>query len=662
MRRPALPDRLAPAFALAALSLLIALATRLALSVAARDGLPPGVLPIVEIFGFGLLYDLSTAVYFVTPLVLALALVPDRLARWHALRILGMGVVLVLTFVLLLSAVAEWFFWEEFGARFNFIAVDYLLYSQEVLGNIRESYPVGRILAVLGVLTLVLWLPLARRVYAAAAAPWPWRARLIGVGVWLGLVAAFTLGLDQELKDRSPNDTVNELAGNGIYSFFAANRRNELDFERFYAALPQDDAFAITRRTLAADGGEWLPQPAGGVKRLFPARTAPRRLNVVLVSIESMGAEFLGAYGDGRGLTPNLDRLARESLWFSRVYATGNRTVRGLEALSLALPPTPGQSIVRRPRNEHLASLGGVLEDLGYEVSFAYGGYGYFDNMNTFFGANDYRVFDRTDMASERIGFANVWGVADEYLFDEVLARLDHLATAGGSAGEARPFFVHIMTTSNHRPYTYPAGRIDIPPGSGREGAVKYADWAIGHFLEQARRRPWFDDTVFVITADHGANARGTVQIPVDKYRIPVFFYAPRHIAPRRVDRLMSQIDIPPTLLGLLGVAYEGKFFGRDMLHAPPDGDRAFVANYQTLGYLKNGKMVVLRPRVAPQVFRLDERGLPGQPVADPDLAREAVALYQSAAHLFRTGLYRDEEQPRFPATMTARRGSAGSG
>lgn len=656
MKTPALPNRLAPAFALAGLSLLIAFLTRLVLVIAARDGLPPGILPLVESFAFGLLYDMATAVYFVAPVVVALGLLPDRVARWHGSRILGMAVVLGLTFVLLLTAVAEWFFWEEFGARFNFIAVDYLLYSQEVLGNIRESYPVGRILAGLAVVTLLLWLPLIRRVYGAAAAPWPWRSRAGWIVGWVGLVAVLTMGLDQDLKNRSPNDTVNELAGNGIYSFFAANRRNELDFERFYAALPRDEAFAITRRTLAADGGEWLVQANGGVKRRFPAKTVPRRLNVVLVSIESMGAEFLGAYGDARGLTPNLDRLARESLWFSRVYATGNRTVRGLEALSLALPPTPGQSIVRRPGNEHLASLAGVLEDMGYEVTFAYGGYGYFDNMNAFFRANDYHVFDRTDMAAESIGFANVWGVADEYLFDEVLARLNRLTAARGTARDARPFFVHIMTTSNHRPYTYPPGRIDIPSGSGREGAVKYADWAIGHFLEQARRQPWFDDTVFVITADHGANARGTVQIPVDRYLIPVFFYAPKHIAPQRVDRLMSQIDIPPTLLGLLGIEYEGKFFGRDMLHAPPAGDRAFVANYQTLGYLKHGRMVVLRPRVAPEVFRLNERGLPEQPVADPDLAREAVALYQTAAYLFRSGLYRDEEQPPPRPTITAQR------
>jgi phosphoglycerol transferase MdoB-like AlkP superfamily enzyme len=201
------------------------------------------------------------------------------------------------------------------------------------------------------------------------------------------------------------------------------------------------------------------------------------------------------------------------------------------------------------------------------------------------------------------------------------------------------------MTTSNHRPYTYPPGRIDIPSGTGREGAVKYSDHAIGRFLAQARERPWFDDTVFVITADHGANARGTTRIPVDKYRIPLFVYAPKHVAPRRIDRLMSQIDIAPTLLGLLDFDYYSKFFGRDVLNAPPQSDRAFVANYQTLGYLKGERLALLHPKRRSEVFRVDAAGNVVASVRDPAMVREAISFYSIASYVFRRGLYRDEEQ-----------------
>jgi phosphoglycerol transferase MdoB-like AlkP superfamily enzyme len=334
--------------------------------------------------------------------------------------------------------------------------------------------------------------------------------------------------------------------------------------------------------------------------------------------------------------------VAQQSLWFSNAYSTGNRTVRGLEALTLALPPTPGQSIVRRPKNEGLFTLGSVLEDNDYEVYYAYGGYGYFDNMNAFFGANDYHIIDRSDIPRDRIHFANAWGVADEILFDHMLRVLDK---DHRKHGEKTPFFAHIMTVSNHRPYTYPAGSVDIPPGTGRDGAVKYSDFAVGRFLENARSRPWFENTIFVITADHGANARGTMEIPIDKYRIPVFFYAPGRIAPQRVDRLMSQIDIAPTILGFTGLGYYSKFFGRDMLRARPESDRAFVANYQTLGYMRDGTLVTLQPKRKVSISSIDADGRIIAALDQPALAEEAAAFYQTASFLFRSGLYRDEEQ-----------------
>jgi phosphoglycerol transferase MdoB-like AlkP superfamily enzyme len=602
-----------------------------------------------RIFIYGLGFDLVTACYVVAPVVLWLALVPDRIARSWPHRMAALLMVAALVFTALLLAVSEWLFWDEFGSRFNFIAVDYLLYTQEVLGNIWQSYPVGRVLVGLLALALGCAFVLRRVAWHAAAAPLSWRAAGVVVAIG-GFVCAGTLRwVDSDMKNFSAHDAANDLAGNGLYEFFAANYRNELSYDRHYATLPQAEAMALVRDALAAEG------PA--TERRMTSPRPEQRLNVVLVSVESLGAEFLGRYGNAQGLTPNLDRLAGESLWFSRVYATGNRTVRGMEALSLALPPTPGQSIVRRPNNDMLFSLGSVFEDKDYAVIFAYGGYGYFDNMNAFFDANDYRSVDRRAIPSGRVQHETVWGVADEHLFDQVLEEIDREL----KARPERPFFVHVMTTSNHRPYTYPGGRIDIPSGSGRNGAVKYTDYAIGEFLAKARSKRWFDDTVFVLTADHGANARGTTRIPIDKYLIPVMVYSPKHVTPRRVDRLMSQIDIPPTLLGLLDFDYYSKFFGRDVLRSPPDSDRAFVANYQTLGYLAGDRLALLHPRRRTETFRVDADKNIVSAIDDPQLVREAIAFYSTASYVFRSGLYRDEEQtpPEQRAVLTrARNGS----
>lgn len=620
---------------------IISLLTRCALAFRPDVGGGPG--EMMGAFAIGAGFDLIAAVFLLGPLVLWLAWLPNRIARWRLHRLLVAGGVALVIFSLLLTAVSEWIFWDEFSSRFNFIAVDYLMYSQEVLGNIWQSYPVGKILIALAGLSLALAWPLSRIVWDALAQPLGWRSRLAGSLVALLLPVALFYSISSTDKNRFSSDALNELAGNGFYEFAAAARNNEMDFMRLYASLPDKEAFALVREKLSLSSDGWRSSDEEDRLQTIRGKGVEKHLNVVLISVESLGAEFVGAWGDARGLTPRLDALARESLVFGRVFATGNRTVRGLEALSLALPPTPGQSIVKRPNNGRLFTLGDVFENKGYDTAYIYGGYGYFDNMTEFFSANDYRVIDRRAIPAEKIHYENIWGVADEDLFDLAIAEIDASLAAGKGQ---QPIFAHVMTTSNHRPYTYPSGRIDIPSGSGREGAVKYTDWAIGHFIDEARKKPWFRDTLFVITADHGANARGTSEIPVDKYLIPLLFYAPAHLQPARIERLMSQIDIAPTLLGRLNFSYDSKFFGQDIFRVPPGEERAFVANYQTLGYLRDGRMVTLQPRrkigIAPNAgagaMRLE------RPLDTQMLEREAISWYEAASLAFHRGRYDDED------------------
>jgi phosphoglycerol transferase MdoB-like AlkP superfamily enzyme len=620
---------------------LVSFLTRLALSM--RADVYGDWRELALSFAIGSAYDLISAPFVLAPLILFLALLPNRAARWRLPRLLIGAGLPVSVFLLLFTAVAEWIFWDEFASRFNFIAVDYLVYTHEVIGNIWQSYPVGKILIGLALVSLVVSLPLIRRGWDSAALPLGWTGRLAGILLAIALPVALFYAVSSTSKNRFSNDSLNELAGNGLYEFAAAARNNEMDYMRLYASLPDSEAFAIMREKQSQTADGWRSSDLEDRQYAIRARGAEKRLNVVLVSVESLGAEFIGAWGDARGLTPRIDQLARASLAFGKVYATGNRTVRGLEALTLAIPPTPGQSIVKRPNNGQLFSLGDIFENKGYDTAYLYGGYGYFDNMEAFFANNDYRVIDRQAIAKEKIHYENIWGVADEDLFDQVIAEIDaSLKQSNGS----KPVFAHVMTTSNHRPYTYPEGRIDIPSGSGREGAVKYTDWAIGHFIDEASKKPWFADTVFVITADHGASARGTGEIPIDKYQIPVLFYSPAHIKPQRVERLMSQIDISPTLLGQLNFSYDSKLFGQDIFRLPPGEERAFVANYQSLGYLRDGRLVMLYPRRKVSIAANEHAGTARSenPLADQALQREAIAWYEAASLAFGRGSYLDED------------------
>lgn len=617
----------------AALFLFVAAATRLALLVATGDGVPATAANWLYLFGVGLVYDLVTLIYFAWPLVLWLWLVPRRWheARWGRRALAGLCLLLV--YVLLFVAAAEWVFWDEFQTRFNFIAVDYLVYTNEVIGNIRESYPVGVLLGGLLAASLVLFYP-GRRWRNQPDTTSTFAGRSLVVLAWLVATVLVSVGLRSDLKERSDNSYVNQLAGNGIYEFFAAARASELSYPRFYRSLDSTAAFNRLRSLLQTPDARFVSDDPLDITRDITADKPEQHLNVVLISIESLSAFYSGAYGGNPSLTPELDRLSQDSLMFTRLYASGTRTVRGLEALSLSLPPTPGESIVKRPRNENLFTLASVFNAKGYTSEFLYGGYGAFDNMNYFFGNNGYLVRDRGAIAPERIHQANIWGVADEDLYSLALDEFDRLHAAG------KPFFAHLMTTSNHRPYTFPTGRVDAPQGA-RESAVMYTDWAIGDLLKRARDKPWFDDTVFVITADHCASSGGIASLPVFRYHIPLWIYSPKHVAPGRMDRLMSQIDVGPTVLGLLGMNYRSRFYGADIFRLEPGRERAFVGNYQRLGYLREDRLVELSPRRKLQSVKPDfeKNGL--QPELPPDeaLADDAIAYYQSASYLFSHGL-----------------------
>lgn len=619
------------ALALAIVAIVIAVLTRFTLvALTGFDAVPPKLLP--GILARGLWFDLVVVSFLAAPALLYEALWPNRWRANRADRAIRVSWLWLAVASLLFGAVAELTFWFEFSTRFNFIAVDYLIYTDEVIGNIRESYPVPTILATIGLLAaLTTW---ALRKKVTTYARWSVRSRMTIALVAIFLPTLLVSVANVEQMEGQHNAYAAELSGNGLFTLAAAMRRNELDYDRFYRTIDQQTADA----TLRSIGVERKPllqvldsEQGDPATDVIPFTRRPR--NVILISVESLSASFVGAYGSTQNLTPNLDALARQGMQFDHVFATGTRTVRGLEALSLGTPPVPGQAIVRRPGNEHLATLGELLEHQGFATYFFYGGYGYFDNMNAYFGANDYRIVDRTDIPEDQISFANVWGVADEVLFDQVLRTLDQPAAAH------KPFFAHIMTTSNHRPFTYPDGRIDIPSPGGREGGVKYTDYAIGKFVRDAQHKPWFADTLFVIVADHCAAVAGKTKLPVANYQIPLIFYAPQIVKPTHYADIISQIDIAPTLIEVLGKEGDDHFFGRSVFEAGPSPQRAFISNYQELGYLRDNTLTVLLPKRRVESYRIDPVTLASTPAEiNPRLLTEAIAYYQTAARAFKSG------------------------
>lgn len=541
-------------------------------------------------------------------------------------------------FLMIVNAISECVFWNEFGVRYNFIAVDYLVYTNEVIGNIMESYPiVPMFLGVFLVAVLICWRLFRRKDFSESGngGAVPFLATFV---IYAVLFAGSFFWLRFSYRNlQSSNNYATELQCNGCWNFLEAYSSSTLEYDRFYQMLPEDEAQGLKLalcgqvpvREEAGSAVRQADQPADAAVRMIRDSVPPVRKNIVMITVESLSADFLAAYGNEDGITPNLDTLIEKSLVFDNLYAAGNRSVRGLEALTLCIPPSAGESLIKRPDNAGLFSTGTVLRENGYTTSFIYGGDSYFDNMRAYFSGNGFEIIDKYCYPKEDITFSNIWGTCDEDSYRVALKEFDKKAESG------TPFHAIIFTISNHRPYTFPEGKITYDGEmKSRSAAVKYTDFAIGQFLAEASRKPWFSNTVFVIVADHCASSAGKTSIPVDKYHIPAIVYSPGFIQPRRVEKLCSQIDLMPTIFSLLHFSYDSKFYGRDIL-APDYNQRAFMATYQDLGYYSDDVLTVLSPVRRIRQFDVRETRpwshteTPKETPAD-SLVREAQAFYQT--------------------------------
>lgn len=549
--------------------------------------------------------------------------------------------IFIFVLIIVQNSISEFFFWNEFGVRYNFIAVDYLVYTNTVIGNIMESYPVVPLFLGVGLITALFTYFIVKRTKPFLNNLPSFTDKIKGLGTYIVLfiVSLFAIPFLAN-QERSSNVFTNELQADGLYKFYIAFMNNELEFHKFYKTLSDAEAFALLQKQLPGIGNQTS-------LRTIKSDSTEIHKNVVLITIESYSAEFMKAYGNEKNITPFLDSLAQQSMQFTNLYAVGNRTVRGLEAVTLCLPPSAAESVVKRADNKNKFSTGNLFKQRGYNVKYMYGGDAFFDNMGDFFGGNGYDIVDKKTFTPEEITFSNIWGVCDEDMYNKAIKVMS------AEAKENKPFFNHIMTVSNHRPFTYPEGKIDISgKAKSRDGGVKYTDYALKQFFTMASKQPWFKNTVFVILADHCASSSGKTELPMDKYHIPAFIYSPGFIPAKEETVLMSQIDIMPTLFGLLHFNYSSKFYGQNVFGADYK-PRAFVATYQDLGLIKDNVLTIISPVKKVKQFQLtpqpDGKLKPGfqlfydeKPMTTlrDDLVKETISFYQTSAYLLKNKKY----------------------
>jgi phosphoglycerol transferase MdoB-like AlkP superfamily enzyme len=598
------------------------------------------------IFVQGIRADLILLGYFAAIPLLIAPLVAHRISGRFWTTAMVYWATFALVFILFMELSSPQFI-MQYDIRPNRLFIEYLAYPREVFATLWKGFR-GALIAGVGVTCLLgaAIFQLLRRA-ASDTVMWPARKLLL---VWPLVCLAVFMQVRSTMGHRPANPAmfaltgdamVNSLVINSGWSVLTALRsmRDEAISSEIYGALPRAQVLAQVTAAPWLQGARFDHPALPTLHRQEAAIARARPLNLVIVLQESLGATFVESLG-GLPVTPELEKLKHEGWWFEQLYATGTRSVRGIEAVVAGYAPTPARSVVKLSLSQqNFYTLAAGLGQQGYQTEFVYGGEAHFDNMRSFFAGNGFqRIVDHTDM---RPAFTGSWGASDEDLFDKSLERLAQLHAAN------KPFFSLIFTSSNHEPFEFPDGKIALhdPRKQTVNNAVKYADFALGKFIRAAKQQAYWKDTVFLIVADHDNRVYGNSLVPIKKFHIPGLILG-ADIQPKRIAPIASQIDLGPTLLSLLGVSSEHPMIGRDFARDSTTPGRAMMQFDNYFAWLEGGAATILRPGKAPLLASYDAAsGTLDTKAGTPDEQQVARAM----AHVMLPSLLYREQRYRLP-------------
>lgn len=591
---------------------------------------------LIYILGQGLRVDIATLCWlFILPALFStfMPLTGKMGECWK--RILRIWMVLGL-WVLVYMELATAPFIQEYDLRPNRLFVEYLIYPKEVLSMLWTGYKLELFIGALGtVLTITLgWKWSKKLTDKAQQVNWKWRPLLALFVVLFGVAGArSSLGhrpLNPAMVAFSNDPLLNDLALNSSYSLlFAVNSmKSEKSAEQFYGKMDTQKMLELVRTS--STKSDFTPSLLPTMNS-NPATYQGKHKNLVILLQESLGAQFVGALG-GLPLTPNLDELMKEGWQFTQMYATGTRSVRGIEAVTTGFPPSPSRAVVKLSKSQTgFFTIADLLKAQGYHTQFIYGGEANFDNMKTFFFGNGFdQIVEEDDYNNP--SFVGSWGVSDEDLYNKANEEFERLSKSD------KPFFSLVFTSSNHSPYEYPQGKIEPYDSEHmtRNNAVKYSDYALGTFFEKAKKSSYWDDTIFIVIADHDARVSGANLVPVKHFHIPALILG-KGIQPRKDDRIANNIDMPPTLLSLIGVDAKTPMIGRDLTKPlAREDERAMMQYDKNFGYLTRDNLVVLSPgeKISTLAYDFKDQTMKPLEVDESIIERaKANALFASKAY-----------------------------
>ncbi len=635
---------LKPLFNFAFIALLITTISRFVLFLIYKDRVT-AVESYWELFPIGLRIDLILISYLSFLPTVFICLMPDKLAKYTG-RFLTIYFVLFL-FLIFFMEIVSLDFIDQYDTRPNKLFLEYLIYPKEVMNMLLK----GRIWSVVIVLVLsgvALYFGFKKGAKLFKVRPSAYKYKLL----LFPLIAFFLFwGARGSLTSKRPfnpsnamfsNDQLtNCLALNSLYTLFysAYGLKNEVDVSKMYGKMDPQEAILRVKKYMNVPDSDFTNPDLPLMHIQMPDTLLNKPYNLVIFLQESLGAEFVGALG-GMPLTPELDKLSKEGLLFSKLYSTGTRSVRGIEAVSAGFLPSPSESVVKLSGSQNgFFTLGALLKQAGYNTSFIYGGMANFDNMASYFNGNGFdNIIDET--AFEKDGhtyaFKGTWGYSDE---DLVTKANEYFKSRGD-----KPFFSLMFSSSNHDPFEFPDGRIQLyeQPKNTVHNAIKYADFSIGKFFELARKEDYFKNTIFVVVADHNTRTYGKNLVPINKFQIPALIIGPGVPQGVKYDKLSSQIDIPPTLLAFLGMKVETPMAGRNILQlADSVPGRAIMQFHDINAFRVENQVVIMQPNKQPLQFEVRNDTTLIPVALNAELAKDALGHVITANYLYKEKKYR---------------------
>jgi phosphoglycerol transferase MdoB-like AlkP superfamily enzyme len=639
---PALRSNLAALVAFAARFIVVLTAARVLLVVWQWQRVSDADM-VASVFLQGLRFDLVLlGIVLLIPVLLFPLLASHRrlVPLWRSFLVIYFSAMLLVVTFMEFSTPS---FVDQFDSRPNILFVEYLEYPREVAATLWAAYKLPLLFAMAFVTAFTVINVRHFREIVRPVLP----TGILPALALTPLLLIACLAMVRSTADHRPvnpstvalstDPLANDLALSSTYTVLYAiyETRNESRGGFRYANIPTEEIVAEVRNSMHVPTEDFKSDDLPTLHEQRPSMPTARRKNLVIVVEESLGAEFVGSLG-GLDLTPNIDRLSSEGIWFSNLYATGTRSVRGLEAVVSGFTPTPARSVVKLGKSQrNFFTIADLLRNEGYDTSFIYGGEAQFDNMRRFFMNNGFEsVIDEKDFDAPI--FVGSWGVSDEDLFNRAHQEFS-------TKGE-QPFFGLVFTSSNHSPFEFPDGRIELydEEKATVNNAVKYADYALGEFIANAKASNYWENTVFLIVADHNSRVYGSEIVPVERFHIPALILG-GSIAASEFTPVASQIDLAPTLLSLMSVAEQHPMIGHDLTQHDEQGyaGRAIMQFNNTQAYMEGDQVVIMQKDLPVQQFTYRFRQLVAEDRNDPSLVRKALATSAWTSMAYEKSLYR---------------------